>query len=331
MRSASLGRAGLPASRIGLGLAALGRPGYINLGHAKDLQEDYAVERMQTRAFAVLDAAYEAGVRYLDAARSYGRAEQFLSAWLKARGHPVDALTVGSKWGYKYTADWRVQAEKHEIKEHSLKRFEDQWPRSKALLSPALKLYQIHSATLASGVLQNSDVLDALAELKSEGVSIGLSTSGVAQSQTIDAALQLRVDGAPLFDTVQSTWNVLEVSAQASLQRCKDAGLGVIIKEAVANGRLTAKNEAPEFAKARAQLEAIASAHEVTIDAIAIAAALAQPFVDVVLSGAATQTHLCQNLRADSLTLTESDLKRLESLRQAPDTYWDIRGRLPWN
>ena len=34
----------------------------------------------------VLDAAYGAGVRYFDAARSYGRAEQFLGSWLRARG-----------------------------------------------------------------------------------------------------------------------------------------------------------------------------------------------------------------------------------------------------
>ena len=46
--------------------------------------------------------------RYFDAARSYGRAEEFLSGWLAARGLARDDLLVGSKWGYYYTADWRV-------------------------------------------------------------------------------------------------------------------------------------------------------------------------------------------------------------------------------
>ena len=35
----------------------------------------------------MLDAAYAAGVRYVDAARSYGRAEEFLAGWLAERGH----------------------------------------------------------------------------------------------------------------------------------------------------------------------------------------------------------------------------------------------------
>jgi aryl-alcohol dehydrogenase-like predicted oxidoreductase len=66
--------------RIGLGLAALGRPGYLTLGHGADLGPDRSVAALRARAFEVLDAAYAIGVRYLDAARSYGRAEEFLGA-----------------------------------------------------------------------------------------------------------------------------------------------------------------------------------------------------------------------------------------------------------
>src|SRR5438132_12994570 len=82
MQSRPLGKTGLTVSRIGLGLAALGRPGYINLGHAADLHREYDVAAMEAGARAVLDAAWEAGVRYFDAARSYGRAEAFLAGWL---------------------------------------------------------------------------------------------------------------------------------------------------------------------------------------------------------------------------------------------------------
>src|SRR5919205_3094575 len=94
--------------RIGLGLAALGRPGYLNLGHAADLGEDRSPDALRARSFEVLDAAYESGVRYLDAARSYGRAEEFLGAWLRDRD-PA-GVVVGSKWGYVYTADWQGDA-----------------------------------------------------------------------------------------------------------------------------------------------------------------------------------------------------------------------------
>src|SRR5947209_4870233 len=110
MQTRSLGSTGLVVSRMGLGLAALGRPGYINLGHAPDLEANYDVAAMEAAAHAVLDAARAAGVRYFDAARSYGRAEAFLASWLSSRKIAPGAVTVGSKWGYTYTAGWRVEA-----------------------------------------------------------------------------------------------------------------------------------------------------------------------------------------------------------------------------
>jgi aryl-alcohol dehydrogenase-like predicted oxidoreductase len=94
----TLGATGLPVSPLGLGLAALGRPGYINLGHAGDVG-DADVGAMERHAHEVLDAAYEGGVRYFDAARSYGRGEAFLASWLGRRGLSRADVTVGSKWG----------------------------------------------------------------------------------------------------------------------------------------------------------------------------------------------------------------------------------------
>ena len=72
-------------SGIGLGLAALGRPGYITVGHAADLGADRSRDAMERGAHRVLDAAYANGVRYFDAARSYGLAESFLASWLTSR------------------------------------------------------------------------------------------------------------------------------------------------------------------------------------------------------------------------------------------------------
>ena len=116
----TLGRTGLLASRIGLGLAALGRPGYINLGHSSDLAGQTDVESMERVAHAVLDAAYNRGVRYFDVARSYGKGETFLADWLHGRSLGPSDVTVGSKWGYTYTAGWRVDAPVHEVKDLSL-------------------------------------------------------------------------------------------------------------------------------------------------------------------------------------------------------------------
>ena len=117
---------------------------------------------MEARCHAVLDAAYDAGIRYVDAARSYGLAEQFLASWLERRGLPPGAIVVGSKWGYTYTAQWRIDADVHEVKDLSLATLERQIAESRRTLGRHLALYQIHSATVESGVLEDRHVLEAL-------------------------------------------------------------------------------------------------------------------------------------------------------------------------
>jgi len=318
-------------SRLGLGLAALGRPGYINLGHAADLRHDYEIAAMEANAHTVLDAAWEAGIRYFDAARSYGRAEQFLSTWLKSHSIPSGSVKVGSKWGYTYTADWQIEAEKHEIKEHSLSVLQRQIKESQELLSPYLQLYQIHSATLDSGVLENKQVLDKLAQLRADGLQIGLSLSGTKQADILQRALEINYDGTLLFGSVQATWNLLEQSATAVLATAHDAGLWVIVKEALANGRLTSRNNMPDFADKRALLDKLAAQKETTIDALALAGVLAQPWADMVLSGAATVAHLRSNVTAVSLTYDPATAAQLQQLIEPPDVYWQTRSSLAWN
>ncbi|KAJ9516646.1 hypothetical protein QJQ45_015181 [Haematococcus lacustris] len=239
--------AGIEVPPLGLGLAALGRPGYINLGHARDLSAGTDREAMRQQCWRVLDAAYAAGIRYFDAARSYGAAEDFLSSWLAARSLTPGSVLVGSKWGYTYTADWRVDTggAPHEVKDHSLPRLLAQSGESGALLGPWLRLYQVHSATLDSGVLQSREVLAELERLKGEqGWKIGLSLSGAGQAATLHRALQLTTrSGDLLFDSVQATWNLREQSVGPALLEAAEAGLHVIVKEAMANGRLLSRQD----------------------------------------------------------------------------------------
>ena len=326
-----LGTTGLRVSRLGLGLAALGRPGYINLGHAVDMGSDLSVASMEARAHTVLDAAWAAGIRYFDAARSYGRAEAFLATWLATRGMRPGDVTIGSKWGYTYTAGWNVTAVKHEVKDHSLATLRRQVGESKDLLGCYLNIYQIHSATLESGVLDNREVLNELARLREGGMTIGLSVSGVNQTEVVQRALDIDIDGRRLFDCVQATWNLLEPSAGAALREAHDCGAGVIIKEALANGRLTERNTAPAFAAKRALLAQQATRLGTSIDALALAAALAQPWVDVVLSGAATVEHLTSNVAADSVKWDSQATDILGDLAESAIDYWSARAGLAWN
>ncbi len=318
-------------TRIGLGLAALGRPGYINLGHAADLGGDHAVTAMAANAHAVLDAAWAAGIRHFDAARSYGRAEEFLASWLRTRAIDPASVTVGSKWGYTYTADWQVTAAVHEVKEHSVARLRQQIGESRAHLGGYLKLYQIHSATLESGVLENQPVLDELARLRDGGLAIGLSLSGPDQAATLARALEIVAGGEPLFAAVQATWNLLEPSVGPMLAAAHAAGLFVIVKEALANGRLTSRNSDPAFVRQRLLLEEVAAAQDVTADALALAAVLRQPWADIVLSGAATPAQLGSNMAALAVHWPAALEARLAELAEPPAAYWAARSRLAWN
>ena len=317
-----LGRTGLRVSPVGLGLAALGRPAYITTGRDEELGRDRSVDAMRRRTHEVLDAAYEAGVRYFDAARSYGRAEEFLSSWLKERGIGPGEVSVGSKWGYEYTGAWRMNAEKHEVKDLGAGMLRRQLGETRALLGGHLGLYQVHSATLESRVLEDDDVLRELRGLKETGVAVGLSVTGPRQGETVQRAIET---GA--FDCVQATWNLLERSAEDALARAHEAGMGVIVKEALANGRLVGGDRG-EDERLRPLLDA-ARELGVTPDALAISAALHQPWAGVVLSGAATVGTLISNLSALGAAYDEKLDRTLLALREDRDLYWSERSSLP--
>ena len=325
MEKRTLGRSALTVSAIGLGLAALGRPGYVNLGHAADLAGGTSVAEMERRAHDVLDAARASGIVYIDAARSYGRAEAFLGSWLAARGIGPDALTIGTKWGYTYTADWRVDAEVHEVKDHSLATLRRQWDETTATLDGHVDLLQVHSATLDSGILEDAAVHDELARLRASGAvrAIGLSLSGARQADTLRRAMAIVRDGIPLFDAVQATWNALEPSIGGTLGEAHAAGMGVIVKEALANGRLV---RGPEADRLRPHADRLGT----TVDALPLAYAVEQPWADVVLSGAATVDQLRTNVAAVDVGLDERVRAELAAMAEPVDAYWTERGRLAW-
>jgi aryl-alcohol dehydrogenase-like predicted oxidoreductase len=280
---------------------------------------------MRRRTHAVLGAAYEGGIRYVDVARSYGLAEAFLASWLDERGSAVSDVVVGSKWGYTYVGDWRVDAAVHEVKDQSLGALERQLGETRSLLGDRLALYQIHSATFETGVLEDRGVIDALARLRDGGVVIGFTTSGSDQAAVVRAALEIEVDGAPLFGTVQSTWNALERSVGPALEEAHEAGLGVIVKEAMANGRL-----ARDPTGRAVPLAEVAARHGAGVDAVALALVLAQPWCTVVLSGAVTPGQVAANVNALDVSLADDDVAELEAMVETPEAYWAERSALPW-
>ena len=300
---------------IGVGLAAVERPAYINLGRDRDLGDDRSREALERRAHDLMDAAFASGVRYFDAARSYGLAEAFLASWLSSRRPNPDALVIGSKWGYAYTGNWDMDAPVQEQKDLSVERFRAQLSETQALLGDRLDLYQIHSATIESGVLDDAELIAELRALRDSGVAIGFTATGPRQSEHNRPSAR-----AGTVRHRSATWNLHERSAGAALQRAHDAGLQVIVKEALANGRLAQHAAPPPLRQAARELA-------VGPDAIAIAAAIAEPWSDVVLSGAVSAPMLAGNLRA----LDIDAVPELPELAESADDYWSTRSSLAWS
>lgn len=297
------------------------RPRASAAGRAPVLPEARDVSAMRAASHQVLDAAYAAGIRWVDVARSYGRAEEFLGEWLRDRGHAD--VTVSSKWGYAYVGEWRMDAEVHEAKEHSAQRFLRQWRESRDQLDGRISLYQVHSLTVDSPLFADRTLLAELAAVAADGVRIGFSSSGPAQAATIDKALNLDVAGRRLFTAVQSTWNLLEESAGPALRQAHDEGDLVLLKETLANGRLAVD---PPVAVAD-----IARSRELGPDAIAVDAARSLPWADIVLIGPSSPGQLADNLAGGGIALTETEQRTLGAIVESPEAYWRQRSALPWS
>lgn len=319
--------------QLGLGTAALGRPGYVTLHHASDLSGDYDPSAMESHAHAVLDAAFGAGVRYFDAARSYGRAEEFVASWLKQRRIDPGQVTVASKWGYTYTAGWQTSAAQHEVKNHSLETFTRQLAESTERLDGHLSLYQIHSVTAESKTLEDDALIDAIARSREKGIRAGLTVSGPGQDIAIRKSVEVRRDGRRVFDSVQATWNLFERGAEPALSEAHDAGMKVVVKEALANGRLTNGNRESGTALSPlvSRIRKIAEDWGTTIEMLGLAAALARPWADFVLSGAATVAQIQQNVAAVGFTYDGELDSLLRGLSISSTEYWRARGTFSWN
>jgi aryl-alcohol dehydrogenase-like predicted oxidoreductase len=312
--------------RIALGTAAIGRPQYINL--RQELPQNLSLQQFRQKGYQVLESAYNQGIRYFDTAPGYGMAEQLLIDWLHDK--QPDGVEVATKWGYTYTAGFDPNAEVHEIKEHSLSKLNEQWKQSQALL-PYLTTYQIHSATLESGVLENREVLERLAELKREyGLLIGMSSTGTNQVEVIEKALGVEVAGEALFDAFQVTYNVLDQSFFHLGKAMQAAGKRLIIKEALANGRMFPNAQYPHYTDLYQQLESLADKYSVGIDAVALRFCLDSLSPYCVLSGASNESHIQANLKANLFQLEMAEIENLQQLAVPVQDYWQERKRLAW-
>jgi aryl-alcohol dehydrogenase-like predicted oxidoreductase len=316
----------MDTQKIGLGTAAIGRPQYINIKNQES--ETFDLNTFRLKGYQVLESAYQQGVRYFDTAPGYGLAEQLLIDWVKDKKDP--SIEVATKWGYAYVANFDPTASIHEVKDHSIHQLISQWEVSKKLL-PYLSTLQIHSATFDTGVLKNEEVLQQLAQLKSKHqLLIGLTTTGANQVEVLKKALGVHVENIPLFDVFQVTYNILDQSLSEVSSLIKENGKRIVIKEALANGRIFPNSKYPVYEEMYVALEKMASKYSVGIDAIALnfCVQTIDPFI--VLSGASELNQIKENLKSNEFLLEEKDLSTLKSFGINTTDYWLERKQLGW-
>jgi aryl-alcohol dehydrogenase-like predicted oxidoreductase len=216
METRVLGRTGRPVGVIGLGLWQLG-------GDWGEVADD--------DAFALLDAAVESGVTFLDTADVYGdgRSESLLGRFLAQRsGGPV--LTVATKMGRR--------SDPHVADAYTLDAFRGWTDRSRTNLGvDTLDLIQLHCPP--TEVYSRDETYDALDTLVQEG---RVAAYGVSV-ETVDEALT-----AIARPNVASVQIILNVFRRKPLERvlpaAADAGVGIIARVPLASGLLSGKYDA---------------------------------------------------------------------------------------
>jgi aryl-alcohol dehydrogenase-like predicted oxidoreductase len=277
---------------------------------------------------AVVDAALDAGVNFLDTADRYGgtQGEEFLGRLLRGRRERV---VLATKFGMKVKDDDRLQGAKpdyvHRALDASLRR----------LATDRVDLYWLHRPDPETPIADTLAALDE--EVKAGRVrEIGCSKFSAAQLREASAAAE---EGAARFVAVQNEYSLLHREPEREvLAECERQGLALVPYYPLASGLLTGKyrrgRPSPPGARLtdagdnsrfmtehnRAAVEALAAFAESrghTLLELAVSWLLARPQVASVIAGATRPAQVRANAAAATWRLTAEELAEVDRLAPA--------------
>lgn len=146
--------------------------------------------------------------------------------------------------------------------------------------------------------------------------------------EVLQKVVEIEKNDSRLFGLFQVTSNVFEQSLAAVAE---DLDAKLIIKEAMANGRVFPNTRYSHYSKAYDTLEQLAKKYNLGIDAIALRFCIDSIPIYKVLSGASTIDQLTSNLQVERFELEKEDVELLKRLVVSPNDYWEERKRLGWN
>jgi aryl-alcohol dehydrogenase-like predicted oxidoreductase len=314
-----LGRTPLELSRIGLGCGNFG-----GIGSAPEL---FGRGETEAEAFALMDAAWEAGVNFFDTAASYGggRSESWIGTWRRDRGADV-VLSTKVFWSVTGEPDDRGLARERVLRENagSLER----------LGVDRVQMYLTHEPDPETPILET---LQALDQLVHAGKVEAIGASNVTSQQLVEALETSEGHGLARYAWVQNELNLLNPAGQDEVREiCRREGLGFTPFSPLAGGWLTGKytRGAPYPADSRMALrpepyeELVAEPIFRALDALrraaeeletepatlALAWLLAQPDITAVVVGPRNAKHLGSALAALDLELSDARRDELASL-----------------
>jgi 1-deoxyxylulose-5-phosphate synthase len=292
-----LGRSGVEVTRIILGCG--------NFGGIGSAPEFFGQGESEDEALAIMDAAWELGIRTFDTADAYGggRSERAIGRWLDGRGeHPV----IETKVFHSVVGD---------PDDHGLtpERIQRQIASSLERLGlERVDLYLIHEPDPETPVERT---LEAMTELVERGTVSAVGASNVDGPYLGDALAISERGGLARFEWVQNSYSLLERDSERDvLPLCREHGLGFTPFSPLAGGWLTGKyhrGEAhPEGSRMTTRpgpylhldddrvydgldrLGEEAARRGVSMSGLALAWLLAQPQVDGIVVGPRRPEHL---------------------------------------
>jgi aryl-alcohol dehydrogenase-like predicted oxidoreductase len=314
-----LGRTGLEVSRIGLGCGNFG-----GIGSAPEL---FGQGETEQEAFAIMDAAAEAGVNFFDTAASYGggRSESWIGRW---RGEREGSVLMSTK------VFWSVQGDATDrglSRERILRELEGSLSR---LRSERVDMYLTHEPDPETPI---EETLRALDELVRSGKVGAIGASNLDGEQLEEALETSSRHGLARFDWVQNEYSLLRRDPERDvLPLCARERLGFTPFSPLAGGWLTGRyrlgepyppgsrmTQRPEpYADLVSEktflglerFEAAATERGVEPAALAIAWVLSNPQVTAVVVGPRRPEHLQPALAALQQPLSEADRDELSRL-----------------
>ncbi len=314
MEYRSLGRTGLKVSELCLGT--------MQFGWTTD----------EELSFEILNAAYAAGINFIDTADIYSRwaegnpggvAEIIIGKWLKNFDVPRDKVIIATKVRGPMGSDPNDEGLSRfhimDAVENSLRRLDIEY----------IDLYQAHWYDADIAI---DETLRAFDDLVRQGKVRYIGASNYPAWRFMQALWSADKNDFARYDTLQPHYNLAhrQEFERESAEICKAYGIGVLPYSPLAGGFLTGKyqqgQELPASVRASsakrryfnqrgwnilAAAKEVAQSHQASVSQVALAWLIDNPLVSSPIIGPRNLTQLEDNLGSVDLKLTEEALNKL--------------------